>query len=113
MLRRRRRRKVRRWGETAHHLLDEGGIACFIVARAKENVLPPEGKEELEVGLVDRMCGGEGRQRGGGLGDRCGHGRAVGREGVELLLTGGGDLRAAPGERACGTGLHDEGDAVP
>ncbi len=30
-----------------------------------------------------------------------------------MVLTGGGDLRAAPGKRACGAGLHDEGDVIP
>ncbi len=53
--------------------------------------------------------------RCGGLGDRGSHGSTIRREGVKLLLTGGGDLRvrAAPGKGSCGAGLFDEGDAIP
>jgi hypothetical protein len=59
---------------------------------------------------VKGWAGTEVLRRGHALSERGGSGSG---QGVELLLTGSGDFRAAPGKRACGTGLHDEGDAVP
>jgi hypothetical protein len=80
---------------------------------AEEDVLPPEGQEEEQVGAVDGagdvaagVCGGDARDDGG-------HRGAVGGEVGKLLAAGKLHLRDRPFQGAGGAMGHDEDDAHP
>jgi hypothetical protein len=94
-------------------VLDGGSGRSFGEHGASQDVLPPEGNEEVGIGHIDRVSAEADRVSFGGAGDRICNGRAVGWEGRELEGASVSHFGDAPGACAVGAKPEDKSDARP